>query len=78
MKLWLTPSPATPDTDSSDDHWVCCRNDNIGYCGTDVSDLPWTDFDRASCVVCDDLDESIDADTCPLTGQPCPTEEQTA
>ena len=48
------------------DHWVCetCHpNADTAYCSTNVSMMAETQFEQASCVVCEDLTE------CPECGQ---------
>lgn len=59
--------------DDDDDHWTCCRNDDVSMCGKDVMDVPLVDFTQASCATCDSL---INTDYCPL-GLICPSEEVT-
>jgi hypothetical protein len=44
------------ETKDSFDHWVCCIDDNVALCGTDVSNQPWVDIDGdCSCQSCSDL-----------------------
>jgi hypothetical protein len=57
-------------TKSEEDHWTCCENEDVGLCGTDVRDLPFTEFEVASCIVCEDLSRTAH---CPL-GPPCGVE----
>lgn len=53
----------TVDDDDKDDHWVCCRNDDVSLCGKDVMDLPVLEFEEASCRACDNL---LGTEVCPL------------
>lgn len=53
------------------DHWVCCRDDNRSFCGTDVSESPWSDFDAASCVACQTVHVET-GDFCPFGCGECP------
>lgn len=52
-------------------HQTCCEDDNLGLCGTDVTDLPWTDgFGEEPCLVCADLLHQTPI-LCPRTGGWC-------
>ncbi len=60
--------PTTPSLTSEVTHWTCHRNEDVAWCGLDVSALPWDEEVRAVCVVCDDIEDQ--PDFCPL-GLPC-------
>jgi hypothetical protein len=65
--------PLGSDLEPGDDephHVVCCRDENLALCGTDVTDDAWrSDEVPPSCVVCDDLLRN--PSFCPLLGW-CP------
>lgn len=46
------------------EHWYCC-DPNWSLCGRDLTDVPVAPFEEASCVVCEDLVDSI----CPRCGE---------
>lgn len=61
----LAPELAETDTARGDLTHVICCNEDIAVCGTDVSDEPFVGDDvPVDCIVC------LDADTCPLCGDP--------
>lgn len=62
---------AEPAFDDHLDHWVCCEDPDLAFCGKDMTGRPWSDFDEADCVVCADL---WDAERCPRDGSYCPTD----
>jgi hypothetical protein len=64
--LDLAPDPDVAAA-SPVDHVVCCRDDNLALCGTDVTDEPWAD-PVDLCVVCDAL--AAEVARCSPTG-PC-------
>lgn len=47
-------------------HLVCCCNEDLSFCGKDVTTDPWTDGTLPYCVVCDDL--WPDGIACPRCG----------
>lgn len=50
------------------DHWTCCKDDNLALCGIDLTDVPWvTEDDGTNCQRCDDLNNRL-PDQC----QGCP------
>lgn len=58
------PAPAT-DADDGLQHVYCCEDENLGLCGTDLTTVPFQEFDEASCVVCAHLDGGDCAAVCP-------------
>lgn len=55
----------TPAADETD-HVVChCSNDNVGWCGLDLTDSPWVDDeDGTPCPLCALLEDDL-IDACP-------------
>lgn len=49
-------------------HVVCCRDENLALCGTDVSGHPWRQCRPEDCVVCADMGRNR---ACPRQGS-CP------
>ncbi len=62
--------------DDDTDHWVCCIDRNLTYCGKDGSNLTQADFDQASCVMCENAMNTCAVELCPLFPNfQCPPEE---
>jgi hypothetical protein len=55
-------------------HTVCCHDANRAFCGTDVSDLPFSDgTDEQVCVVCHEFEQWADrTGCCPFDQRRCP------
>ena len=56
------------DGDPDVEHWVCCDDENLAVCGTDVTGEAWTELDDSQvCVTCRDLVEAADCNVlCPV------------
>lgn len=72
-EIVTTPTEDTRSTGGdSDDLWhvYCCKDEDLGLCGTDLSDMEECEPDVCDdiCIVCDDIDNLEDAcKACPLT-----------
>lgn len=68
MSTQVIESPLT--TDNSDDviHYWCC-NEDLGYCGKDLTGMPYGDAgDHPECLLCNLAEEMGEA--CPVCGIP--------
>lgn len=46
-------------------HVVCCIDDDLTLCGADGTDMVWDEDAPTDCVVCADLDDTLEAtDSC--------------
>lgn len=56
---------AEPQAGSDDElnHIVCCDDDTVALCGTDVTEFEWREDEETTCVVCAYLDE-LEGETC--------------
>lgn len=61
-------STSLPLADDDSDHWVCCIDENITFCGKNASNATPAEFDVASCVPCEIAGTSIQYEMgmCPL------------
>jgi hypothetical protein len=58
---WARPEGVGADRDDELLHVVCCVDNDVALCSTDVTGAPW-DTGNQDCVVCIDLERSR---TCP-------------
>jgi len=68
VMLHHKPATTPPFLDDEPSHIVCCVDENIGLCGTDLTNVPWVDDDTPTgCVVCSDLHDVVTF--CPKGGK---------